>query len=54
MASNVNITSKGIQKVLQNYTPKQALAEYIWNGFDAKSDKIEINYSANELGLVVY
>lgn len=54
MASNVNITSKGIQKVLQNYTPKQALAEYIWNGFDAKSDKIEINYSANELGLVEF
>lgn len=54
MASNVNITSKGIQKVLQNYTPKQALAEYIWNGFDAKSDKIEINYSANDLGLVEF
>ena len=50
MASNVNITSKGIQKVLRNYNPKQAFAEFIWNGFDAKADTIIINYSFNELG----
>jgi hypothetical protein len=54
MANNVNITSKGIQKVLQNYNPKLALSEYIWNGFDAKADTIYLNYSSNELGAIEY
>jgi len=50
MASNVNITSKGIQKILQKYTPEQAFAEYVWNGFDAKADTININYTYDALG----
>src|SRR5690606_33999668 len=50
MASNVKITSRGIQKILKNYNEKLAVAEYIWNGFDAKANTIHINYSANELG----
>lgn len=49
MAEKVNITSKGIQKVLKNYNEKQAIAEYIWNGFDANADTIRINYTFNEL-----
>lgn len=49
MAEKVNITSKGIQKVLRNYTEKQAIAEYIWNGFDANADTVRINYTFNEL-----
>jgi hypothetical protein len=52
MSVNVNITSKGIQKVLKNYNEKQALAEYIWNGFDANADTIRIDYVANALGLL--
>lgn len=52
MASNIKITSKGIQKILKNYNPKLAVVEYLWNGFDAKANTLEINYSANELGLV--
>lgn len=52
MAAQVNITSNGIQKVLRNYTEKQALAEYIWNGFDARADTIEINFKANPLGFI--
>lgn len=50
MSENVNITSKGIQKVLRNYNEKQAIAEYIWNGFDANADVIKIDYVSNELG----
>jgi hypothetical protein len=52
MSVKVNITSKGIQKVLKNYNEKQAIAEYIWNGFDANADTIEIDYVANALGLL--
>lgn len=50
MANNVNITSIGIRKVLRLYNDKQALAEYIWNGFDAKADTISIDYTYNALG----
>lgn len=50
MANHVNITSTGIKKVLRLYNKKQALAEYIWNGFDAKADTIRIDYTHNELG----
>lgn len=52
MANNVNITSNGIQKVLRNYNEKQALAEYLWNGFDAGANTVDINYTANELGFI--
>lgn len=50
MASNVKITSRGIQKILKNYNENLAVAEYIWNGFDARANTIYINYSSNELG----
>lgn len=52
MANNVNITSKGIRKVLRLYNEKQALAEYIWNGFDAKANTILIDYTFNALGSI--
>lgn len=52
MASNVNITSNGIQKVLKNYKEKQAIAEYLWNGFDAGANQVELNYKANALGFI--
>jgi hypothetical protein len=52
--SNVNITSGGIQKILRKYNSEQAIAEYIWNGFDAKADTITVNYKANQLGLLEY
>ena len=38
----VSITTEGIQKNLKNFKPLDALCEYIWNGFDAKANKIEI------------
>lgn len=54
MANNVNITSGGIKKVLKNYNYSNAFAEYIWNGFDAKADTINVRYEANDLGNVEY
>lgn len=52
MSVKVNITSKGIQKVLKNYNERQAIAEYIWNGFDANANTIRVDYVANPLGLL--
>lgn len=47
--TNASIDSAGLPK---DY--KQVLAEYIWNGFDAKASRINIRYSANELGYLQY
>jgi len=52
MSVKVNITSKGIEKVLKQYNEKQALAEYIWNGFDAHASTIKIDYTYNSLGVL--
>lgn len=52
MSVKVNITSKGIQKVLKNYNERQAIAEYIWNGFDANANTIYVDYVSNPLGLL--
>lgn len=54
MSNNVNITSKGIQKILKSYDIKQSLAEYIWNGFDAKANTIELNYKVDGFNLLTY
>lgn len=39
---NVELTSVGIKKVLNKYTPQRAIAEYIWNGYDANATEIQI------------
>lgn len=40
---SVEITSKGIRKVLNKYTPQRAIAEYIWNGFDAHATVVKVS-----------
>lgn len=41
---SVEITSLGIKKVLQKYTPERAISEYIWNGFDANATKVNVDF----------
>ena len=41
---SVEITSSAIKKVLQKYTAERAVAEYIWNGFDAKATIINVDF----------
>lgn len=48
----VSITTEGIQKNLKNFKPLDALCEYIWNGFDAQADTVEVKLHANEFGLI--
>ena len=40
---SVEITPRGIRKVLNKYTPQRAIAEYIWNGYDAHAQKVRVN-----------
>ena len=41
-SQTVEITSAGIRKILNKYTPERAIAEYVWNGFDAKATVVNI------------
>ncbi|QCG95419.1 hypothetical protein E6C67_16290 [Azospirillum sp. TSA2s] len=48
----VALTPKGIKKLLKSYTPLQAIAEYVWNGFEANATNVHIMFSANALALL--
>lgn len=50
MPKQVKITTKGIKSVLKRYKYPQAIAEYIWNGFDAEANCVEIIYNADQIG----
>jgi len=47
---NVQITCKGIKSALKRYDYMQAIAEYVWNGFDAKATAVDIAFSENAIG----
>ncbi len=47
---NVLISSDGIKNALKRYKPHNSIAEYVWNGFDANANKIDIILHHNELG----
>lgn len=44
----VEITSQGIKKFLKKYKPERAVAEYIWNGFDAHASEIHVDYKTEQ------
>ena len=46
-------TDQSIEGQLSRVKPEQALAEYIWNGFDANATKIELNAEANGMNNVI-
>jgi hypothetical protein len=50
--TKVEITVPGIKKALSGYNYLQALAEFIWNGFDAKASVVDISFKANEIGYI--
>ena len=45
----IAITTGGVKQSLSNYNGLKSICEYIWNGFDAKANKIEITTIRNEL-----
>lgn len=48
----IQITTPGIKKALRKYDYKRAIAEYIWNGFDARATWVDIAIQTNEIGSV--
>lgn len=49
---SVQITSKGIKNSLKKYKPLNAIAEYVWNGFDAAASTVEVTIRENTFGEV--
>ena len=48
----IQITTPGIKKALKRYKTHHAVAESIWNGFDAKATKVEIEIDYNDIGFI--
>lgn len=48
----VKLTSEGLKNSLKHYDVKDAVVEYVWNGFDAQATRIDINTEKNELGSI--
>lgn len=46
---SVEITPRGIRKVLNRYTPQRAIAEYIWNGYDAHANEIRVTTTSDNV-----
>ena len=45
----IAITTGGIKQSLSNYNALKSICEYIWNGFDAGANRIELVTSNNDL-----
>ena len=48
----IAITTGGVKQSLSNYNALKSICEYIWNGFDAGANRIEINTSRNNLSAI--
>lgn len=52
MKHKISANSKSVTNAGITSDYKQAIAEYIWNGFDAGASRVYIDYEANGLGLL--
>lgn len=54
MRSKVTTSDKSIDNAGIPSDYRLAIAEYIWNSFDAKASNVDIQFEANELGHISY
>ena len=52
MRSKVTLRNKSIDNAGIPSDYKLAIAEYIWNSFDAKATNVNIQFEANEIGYI--
>lgn len=52
MKKSTKITNQSIESAGLPKDPKHAIAEYIWNGFDAKATRIDLFIESNKLGYI--
>jgi hypothetical protein len=51
-ASKIEIGTPGIKRALNKFDPMRAIAEFVWNGFDAGASEVEIQTDANSVGFI--
>jgi hypothetical protein len=44
MQNKIEIRTRSVQSILKQYDFPKAVAEYIWNGFDANATRVDIAY----------
>ena len=49
MSEKIVLGSNGIKKVLKGFSPTEAVAEYIWNGYDAAASTVDIHIDSNSI-----
>lgn len=42
--SEIVVRTKGVKKATKKFKPEEAIAEYIWNGFDANATDVKVEY----------
>lgn len=52
--AKVEVKAKGIKNRLKAIKPYRAVAEYIWNGFDAGATSVDVRYEVDDLGGIKY
>lgn len=45
----IELGSEGIKRVLRKYKPEEAIAEYVWNGYDATATSVSIRILQNSI-----
>ncbi|GMX67463.1 ATP-binding protein [Paenibacillus elgii] len=48
----IQITTKGIKRSLKRFDYIQSIAEYVWNGFDAKATMVSVTLRRNAFGAI--
>lgn len=43
--SEIYVRTKGVKKATKNFKPEEAIAEYIWNGYDAEASEVKVLYA---------
>ncbi|MBB2950169.1 ATP-binding protein [Sphingobacterium sp. JUb56] len=52
MKNNTRITNASIESADLPKDTKHVIAEYIWNGFDAKATEVSVDIRSNALGFI--
>ncbi|MEA4921703.1 MAG: ATP-binding protein [Clostridiaceae bacterium] len=51
-AVKIEVEAKGIKRALKKFDTYSSIAQYIWNGFDAKASSVSVDFMKNQYGSV--
>jgi hypothetical protein len=51
-SETIEIGTTGVKEALKRHTLQSAIAEFVWNGFDAEASFVDIQYVSNEIGYI--